>query len=75
MRAMILAAGRGERLRPQTDTVPKPLFDVDGKSLIEHHLEKLAQAGFREIVINLDHLGDMIRGALGKVISSVLVLF
>jgi len=65
MRAMILAAGRGERLRPLTDTTPKPLLDVGGRSLIEHHLEGLAQAGFREVVINLAHLGDMIRDSLG----------
>jgi MurNAc alpha-1-phosphate uridylyltransferase len=66
MRAMILAAGRGERLRPLTDTTPKPLLDIDGRSLIEHHLEKLAMAGFREVVINLAHLGDMIRDRLGN---------
>jgi len=65
MRAMILAAGRGERLRPHTDTLPKPLFEVGGKSLLEHHLENLAQAGFGEIIINLSHLGDMIRDRLG----------
>lgn len=65
MRAMILAAGRGERLRPLTDSTPKPLIDVGGRALIEHHLRKLAQAGFREVVINLSHLGDMIREALG----------
>lgn len=65
MRALILAAGRGERLRPLTDTVPKPLFNINGKPLIEYHLENLAQAGFREIVINLDHLGDQIRDQLG----------
>ena len=65
MRAMILAAGRGERLRPLTDTTPKPLLDFDGRSLIEHHLEKLAQSGFREVVINLAHQGDMIRDKLG----------
>jgi len=62
---MILAAGRGERLRPLTDALPKPLFEINGKPLIEHHLAKLAQAGFHEIVINLGHLGDMIRDALG----------
>ena len=61
MRAMILAAGRGERLRPLTDTTPKPLLEVGGKLLIEHHLENLAIAGFREVVINLSHLGDKIR--------------
>jgi len=65
MRAMILAAGRGERLRPLTDTTPKPLLDAGGRSLIEHHLEGLSQAGFREVVINLAHLGDMIRDSLG----------
>jgi len=63
---MILAAGRGERLRPLTDTTPKPLLDFDGRPLIAHHLEKLAQAGFREVVINLAHQGDMIRDTLGN---------
>jgi len=65
MRAMILAAGRGERLRPLTDEVPKPLVDIAGKSLIEYHLEALAAAGFREIVINQGHLGDQLPLALG----------
>ena len=66
MRAMILAAGRGERLRPLTDSTPKPLLEAGGKPLIEHHLEHLASAGFREIVINLSHLGDQIRDKLGN---------
>lgn len=66
MRAMILAAGRGERLRPLTDTTPKPLLEVGGKLLIEYHLENLAKAGFREVVINLSHLGDKIRDTLGN---------
>jgi len=66
MRAMILAAGRGERLRPLTDTTPKPLLDINGKALIEYHLERLADTGFREIVINLAHQGDMIRDRLGN---------
>lgn len=65
MRAMILAAGRGERLRPLTDTTPKPLLEIDGRPLIAHHLEKLATAGFREVIINLAHLGDLIRETLG----------
>ncbi|MGA9573563.1 MAG: nucleotidyltransferase family protein [Lysobacterales bacterium] len=66
MRAMILAAGRGERLRPLTDTTPKPLLQAGGKPLIEHHLEGLATAGFREVVINLSHLGDTLRQTLGS---------
>ena len=66
MRAMILAAGRGERLRPLTDSTPKPLLEVGGKLLIEYHLDHLAAAGFREVVINLSHLGDKIRDTLGN---------
>ncbi len=65
MRAMILAAGRGERLRPLTDELPKPLVDLAGKPLIEYHLESLAGAGFREVVINQGHLGDFLPTALG----------
>ena len=65
MRAMILAAGRGERLRPLTDSLPKPLVPVAGKPLIEYHLEALAQAGFREIVINQGHLGDLLKDRVG----------
>ena len=65
MRAMILAAGRGERLRPLTDTTPKPLLDIGGRTLIEYHLERLANAGFREVVINLAHHGDLIQNTLG----------
>ena len=65
MRAMILAAGRGKRLRPHTDTLPKPLLPVRGKPLIEYHLEALAEAGFREIVINRGHLGERLPEALG----------
>jgi MurNAc alpha-1-phosphate uridylyltransferase len=65
MRAMILAAGRGERLRPLTDELPKPLVEVGGKPLIEYHLERLAAAGFREVVINQGHLGNLLPLALG----------
>ena len=65
MRAMILAAGRGERLRPLTDRLPKPLVPVRGKPLIEYHLEGLAAAGFREVVINQGHLGQMLPESLG----------
>jgi MurNAc alpha-1-phosphate uridylyltransferase len=53
MRAMILAAGRGERMRPLTDTRPKPLLEVGGRPLIQYHLEALGRAGIRDIVINL----------------------
>ncbi len=66
MRAMILAAGRGERLRPLTDETPKPLVPVAGKPLIEYHLEALAAGGFREIVINQGHLGGQLPRALGN---------
>ena len=65
MKAMILAAGRGERMRPLTDTLPKPLIEVRGKPLIVWHLEKLAAAGFKEIVINIAHLGYKIPELLG----------
>ncbi|MCX7156787.1 MAG: nucleotidyltransferase family protein [Rhodocyclales bacterium] len=65
MKAMILAAGRGERMRPLTDHTPKPLLPVGGKPLIVWHLERLAKAGLREVVINHAHLGGQIEGALG----------
>ena len=59
-----MAAGRGERMRPITDTLPKPLVPVAGKPLIGYHLERLAAAGVREVVINLSWLGDLIRSTL-----------
>ena len=65
MKAMILAAGRGERMRPLTDTTPKPLLPVCGKPLIAHHIEALANAGIRELVINHAWLGNKIETALG----------
>lgn len=65
MRAMILAAGRGERMRPLTDTTPKPLLAVGGKPLIEYHIEALVAVGIREIVINLAWKGELLRQALG----------
>lgn len=61
---MILAAGRGERMRPLTDHTPKPLLSIAGKPLIVWHLERLAQAGFAEVVINHAHLGSMIEAEL-----------
>jgi MurNAc alpha-1-phosphate uridylyltransferase len=63
---MILAAGRGERMRPLTDHTPKPLLLAGGKPLVVWHLERLAQAGFSEVVINLAHLGEQIESALGS---------
>jgi MurNAc alpha-1-phosphate uridylyltransferase len=64
--AMILAAGRGERMRPLTDHTPKPLLLVGGKSLIVWHIERLRAAGFSHIVINHAHLGQLIEAALGN---------
>ena len=64
-RALILAAGRGERMRPLTDTTPKPLLDVAGKPLIVHHIEKLVAAGVHDIVINTSHLAEQFPEALG----------
>ena len=66
MKAMILAAGRGERLRPLTDSTPKPLLKVGEKSLIEYHLYKLADAGVKEVIINTAWLGEKIQQALGE---------
>ena len=65
MKAMILAAGRGERMRPLTDRCPKPLLEAGGKPLIVWHIERLRAAGFSELVINHAHLGWMIEEALG----------
>ena len=66
MKAMVLAAGRGERLRPLTDHCPKPLLEVQGKPLIIWHLEALARAGVGEVVINLAWLGAVIRASVGS---------
>ena len=66
MKAMILAAGRGERMRPLTDHTPKPLLEVGGKALIEYHLTALQQAGVQEIIINHAWLGEQIEARLGK---------
>jgi MurNAc alpha-1-phosphate uridylyltransferase len=65
MKAMLLAAGRGERMRPLTDVTPKPLLPVAGKPLIAWHLLKLASAGVSDVVINLSWLGEQIAAALG----------
>jgi len=65
MKAMLLAAGRGERLRPITDRLPKALVSVGGKPLLAWHLERLGRAGCREVVINVSHLGEQIVDAIG----------
>jgi MurNAc alpha-1-phosphate uridylyltransferase len=65
MKAMILAAGRGERMRPLTDHCPKPLLAVGGKALVVRHIERLAAVGITELVINHAHLGHMLEAALG----------
>lgn len=66
MKAMILAAGRGERMRPLTDHTPKPLLLVGGKRLIDYHLEALAHNGFKEVVVNVAHLSQQLRTVLGN---------
>ena len=66
MKAMILAAGRGERLRPLTDHTPKPLLQAAGKALIVYQIEALAQAGVHDIIINHAHLGEQIEQQLGS---------
>ncbi|MFZ3018489.1 MAG: nucleotidyltransferase family protein [Gallionella sp.] len=65
MRAMLLAAGRGERMRPLTDHTPKPLLEVGGKPIIVWHIEQLVKAGITELVVNHAHLGHLIEAALG----------
>ena len=64
-KAMILAAGRGERMRPLTDTTPKPLLKIGGKSIIHYHLESLARAGIRRLVVNHSYLGAEVEKHLG----------
>ena len=65
MKAMILAAGEGQRMRPLTDVTPKPLLKVAGKPLIEHHITRLSAAGVREVVVNVSHLGQQLVDFLG----------
>ncbi len=62
---MILAAGRGERMRPLSDAMPKPLLEVGGKALIVWQIERLVSAGFVRLVINVAHLGNLVEAALG----------
>ena len=68
---MILAAGRGERLRPLTDSIPKPLVEVAGQPLLGRHLERLSAAGFTRAVINVSHLGERIVGRFGARASGI----
>jgi len=75
MKAMILAAGRGERMRPLTDETPKPLLQVQGKALIEHHIERLIAAGVSDIVINVSYQAEQIQQALQPWCSRVNVHF
>lgn len=65
-RAMLLAAGRGERMRPLTETTPKPLLEVRGRPIIERALDRLAEAGVEEVVVNLHHLGEQLRERLSR---------
>ena len=65
-RAMVLAAGRGERMRPLTDKTPKPLLRVGSQTLIERHLVKLARAGIHEVAVNVSWLGSVLQAALGN---------
>ena len=65
MRALILAAGRGERMRPLTNDLPKPLLPAGGQPLIDYHIQALARAGIRELVVNLSWQGDKLRSYLG----------
>ena len=65
MKAMILAAGEGRRMRPLTDVTPKPLLEVAGKPLIEHHIARLSAAGFTQIVVNVSHHGQQLVDFLG----------
>ena len=65
MKAMILAAGEGRRMQPLTDLTPKPLLRVSGRPLIEHHIVRLEEAGFTELVVNVSHLGQQLIDFLG----------
>ena len=65
MKAIIFAAGKGERMRPLTDHTPKPLLTIKGKPLIDFHLEKLAHAGFSQVIINLSYKSEMIKQYCG----------
>jgi MurNAc alpha-1-phosphate uridylyltransferase len=65
MKAMILAAGYGKRLKPITDSIPKPLIKIKGRSLLDYHLTALRNAGIKEVIINISHLGHKIKAEIG----------
>ncbi|MFY9316839.1 MAG: nucleotidyltransferase family protein [Burkholderiales bacterium] len=73
MNVMILAAGRGERLRPLTESMPKPLVEIGGETLLGRHLARLARAGFRRAVINVSHLGERIVERFGDAAHGVAI--
>lgn len=73
-RAFILAAGKGTRLRPHTDTMPKPMVDIAGTSIIRRTIAKLAEAGVTEIVVNIHHLGDVLEAHLKDVKDARIIL-
>ncbi len=72
---MILAAGKGERLKPITNKTPKPLVEINGKPLIEYHLEKLNKAGFKKVFINVSHLGNLIYERVGHSYKSLSIFY
>ncbi len=75
MIAMILAAGKGERLKPITNKIPKPLIKINGKSLIEYHLENLNNAGFKKVLINVSYLGNLIYEKIGCSYKNLLIFY
>jgi MurNAc alpha-1-phosphate uridylyltransferase len=75
MKAMILAAGLGQRMRPLTDHLPKPLLQVGGKSLLDWHLEKIQASGINQVIINLSYLGHKIRDALANRYPQISIIF
>lgn len=75
MKAMILAAGLGQRMRPLTDHLPKPLLSVGGKTLLDYHLEKIQTAGITQVIINLAYLGHKIREHLDKRYPNLSIAF
>ena len=73
-KAFILAAGKGTRLRPYTDTIPKPMVEVGGKSIIRRTIEKLAKTGVTHIIVNLHHLAEVLEGHLKEISNPAIAL-